>query len=126
MKKMLVVFTAMMVIGTGTGLNAANVQDIKSEAEFNKLVQSPLAVVMVGSNSCPHCRKMKPIFTDVAQGKSNAVFAYVEAFSTSLTALMGKLNVKNIPTFKIYKNGAIVGSVSGVQTQAQLSSLINK
>lgn len=125
MKQVVIVASLMMVIGVGTQLNAAT--QITSESQFNSVISSnPKVLVMIGSDSCPHCRNMKPIVNQLSNELGNVVVAFVEAASPALTSLMNKLQVRGIPQFKVYKNGTIVGSAGGEQSKSQLMSLINK
>ncbi len=123
MKRVIVALTAMMVITTGMQVNA-QYTEINSLQEFDSIAQqNPVVIVMAGSHACPHCRKMLPIFNQLSMEMGNAKFVFVDAMNPSFTDRFG---VRNMPTFKIVKNGQIVGGTAGEQSIHQLRSALNK
>lgn len=123
MKKLLILVVALLV-SMYVDSKAAGVQSVTTIQEFNSNLNKPLTVVMFGSESCPHCRKMRPIFNQVAQQMGNVSFVFVEAFGKALSDLLYQYNVKGVPTFKIIKNGNVVDTLGGEQTKAALENFI--
>ncbi len=123
MKRIVIAIVAMTVFNIGMQVNA-NVVDVNGIQEFNSLVQqNPVVVVMAGSHACPHCRKMLPIFNTLSQEMGNAKFVFVDAMNPSFT---DRLGVRNMPTFKVFRNGQIVGGTAGEQSMDQLRSALNR
>lgn len=80
-------------------------------------------VVQYGASWCGNCRIMKPKFKKLASENEEIPFYYVDAEKLPESRKMA--TVDNLPTFAIFKNGALVNQVQSNQ-QESLINLFNE
>ena len=80
-------------------------------------------VVQYGASWCGNCRIMKPKFKKLASENEEIPFYYVDAEKLPDSRKMA--TVDNLPTFAIFKNGALVNQVQSNQ-QESLINLFNE
>jgi thioredoxin-like negative regulator of GroEL len=119
----------------GAGDLGPNVVSLTA-ANFNTLVvqgsANELFIAEAYAPWCPHCQKMGPIVLSLASqfngkvkfGKMNADYQD-SSVKANYDFAIAK-NMQGYPTFWFYKNGAQVYTFSGEETQAQLTSDIQK
>ncbi|MGE0009904.1 MAG: thioredoxin family protein [Candidatus Babeliales bacterium] len=116
------ILAVIVVLGAQSNMQAAY-SEVSSAADLNSALRGDKSIVMFGSNSCPHCRQMKPLFTQAAQG-STATFIFVD--TNRLSSVADQYGIRGIPTFKLFKNGSAVGSRTGSMSKAELTSFVNQ
>ncbi len=96
-----------------------------------------LAFVLVGSEWCTWCKKMKPIFEESFKAeKERATYAYLalgKSFNTNdldpalkhIEKTYG-IQIKVIPTILVFKNKKLVEHIPGSHTKEQLAALVKK
>lgn len=97
---------------------------IQSEQEFEEAI-SGKAVVDFFATWCPPCRMFSPIIEELAaeyEGKITIVKLNVD----ELRSVARKYGIKSIPTAMFFKNGAAVGSVTGLQDKDYMIKLIEE
>ncbi len=73
------------------------------------LGQNEKALVMYGASWCGNCRLLKPKVKRMAADNPGVKYIYVDAEKFPESRKMA--DVKNLPTFAIYKDGDIKGEV---------------
>ena len=91
---------------------------------FDEFIKEGTSLLKIGSEWCGPCKTIAPIVESISTEYSNAKFGMMDADSSPQT--MQKLQVRNIPTILIYKNGFVVDKHVGMATKAQLKGLIDK
>lgn len=87
-----------------------------TEDNLQQLIEgSDKAVVQFGASWCGNCRIMKPKFKKLASENEAVPFYYVDAEKFPESRKMAK--VDNLPTFAIFKNGALVNQVQTNQAE---------
>lgn len=84
-----------------------------------KIAEHGKVVVQYGATWCGNCRIMKPKFKKLAAENDDIPFYYVDAEKLPESRKLAK--VDNLPTFAVFKDGALLNQV---QTNQQ-DSLIN-
>ncbi len=56
-----------------------------------------VTAIMVYSERCPHCRRMKPIFGELASERDDVLAAYIRAEENA--ELLEKMGIEYVPTF---------------------------
>ncbi len=84
-----------------------------------KIAEHDKVVVQYGATWCGNCRIMKPKFKKLAAENDDIPFYYVDAEKLPESRKLAK--VDNLPTFAVFKDGALLNQV---QTNQQ-DSLIN-
>lgn len=98
-----------------------------SKDTFEKdILQSKKVILLdVWAPWCGPCRGMEPIIEAVEQETKD--WAEVAKLDASVEMdLVQTLGVSGLPTFLIYKNGQIVGSIVGATSKANLIDLLSK
>jgi thioredoxin 1 len=73
-------------------------------------------VVQYGATWCGNCRIMKPKFKKLAAENEDIPFYYVDVEKLPESRKLAK--VDNLPTFAIFKNGALVNQVQTNQAES--------
>lgn len=95
-----------------------------------------LIILDVFAQWCPPCQRMAPIFEKAAKHfkhlKKKVIFAKIEMESfdkTDKTLSMLKkefdVSIKLIPSFIVLKNGKVITTVRGSQTEEQLQEIVS-
>ncbi|MES1919556.1 hypothetical protein MHBO_001366 [Bonamia ostreae] len=90
------------------------VEHLNSLEHFNQLVapeDADLVIVDYYADWCGPCKAAAPIFEEMAQTHKTAKFYKVNVDKAVDLAADGKIS--SLPTFKIFKNGVLVGTVIG-------------
>ena len=93
--------------------------ELKEDTLQNIVNENNTVVVQYGASWCGNCRIMKPKFKKLASENEDIPFLYVDA--EKLPESRKLATVDNLPTFAVFKNGALVNQV---QTN-QADNLIN-
>mgnify|MGYP006409702127 CR=1 FL=1 len=72
---------------------------------------------------CGPCRRLGPIIENVAQKIGDKANVYKVNIDEG-TGLARRFNIRGVPTMVIFKNGKVVGTMSGVQTEAVILNAI--
>lgn len=77
------------------------------EQEDSLIASSKVLIIFFGSKNCGHCVSMKPVFTTFSQQYPSITFACVEVTDVDVQ------NISAYPTFVFYKNGKVLGTITG-------------
>lgn len=99
-----------------------SVLDVKIE-ELDEIVKrNEYVFVDVWASWCMPCMVMSPIFEEISDKYEKFRFIRIESDKDNVVG--AKMSVKSIPTFVLYKNGAIVCRKSGMMTEEELEELL--
>ena len=94
-----------------------SVTDLTSLTDFKKITSgSSLCVIDYSASWCGPCQRIKPFFRELAKNESRAKFCEVDVDNAAEIAAHAK--IKCMPTFKLYKTGKQVASMSGTDIKA--------
>ena len=98
-----------------------------TDATFDDVVAKSDIPVLVDfwAPWCGPCRMVAPIVEKIAgqfDGKCKVVKVNVDEASATAT----KFGIRSIPTLMIFKNGAVVEQMVGLQSEGALSGMIDK
>lgn len=98
-----------------------------TKSTFNDDVLSSKKTVLldVWAPWCGPCRSMEPILESVDEEVKDKVDV-VKLNAQDEMELAQQLGVQGLPTFLIYKDGKIAGSVVGMTSKANLLNLLSK
>lgn len=85
-------------------------------------------ILFVAEEWCASCRKMKPIFKEVAKEMQNEdlKFTDVDVESNFGVDLSCKYQVRNVPTILVVKKNRVIERITGTRTKDELKSIIGK
>lgn len=95
-----------------------------NEKEYNKLISKGLVLVDFSAPWCPPCKKMKP-FMDQLEGKMQGALQVIPLNADENTMMVRKMQVDELPTLLLYKNGELVLRHIGYLDEAGLIKEIN-
>lgn len=97
--------------------------NLSPEAAFDQLIHSgaKLTLVKFFMNECGPCKRMKPIFSKVAQQLSGKVQC-IEVDIDKFGPVASKAHVQSVPTFVYYANGREQGRIVGIKTATELKN----
>ena len=100
------------------------IQEIQTEEEFTDTTKSGVVLVDFFAHWCGPCRMQVPILQKLATelgDKAKIIKVNVDHFQ----GLAQKLEIANIPTLILFKDGNITNRFVGVQQEMTLKSAIN-
>lgn len=145
MKEILIVFLIALIIGSiingasqqgnPTGSNSSGptqsafqAQPVQSvdESSFDQEVLASKIPVLVNfyTQTCPHCKNMAPILSEIGAEHSEAKIVKVDAIANP--ALAQRYNVGPVPAFLVFVDGKKVESAEGEMQKDELASLVLK
>ena len=93
-------------------------------AEYKVLTNlAPVVLIDFGAEWCPPCKKMEPVMEQLKKDLGEK-YTLVKVDAGVQTELMKQVNVENIPTFIIYKNGTESWRKTGIVSINELKEKI--
>lgn len=99
------------------------VLDIKIDDLDDILNKNEKVFVDVWATWCMSCKVMSPIFEDISDKYSNILFVRIEADGDNVVG--EKLDVKSIPSFLVFKEGALIDKKTGMMTVDDLEEMVS-
>lgn len=88
------------------------------------LAAHPIVVMDFWAPWCGPCRQFSPIFTAVSAEFPDVVFATVDV--DSCPDLVGRYNVRGVPTVLVFRDGHPVHAASSAMTAVALRALVTR
>lgn len=87
----------------------------------------PLTLIVIDFNAtwCAPCNQIKPFIGYLQENYPNVEFYEVDIEDDERTELITKFNIKKVPTFLYYKDGAICNTHIGINKE-QLEEYVNE
>jgi len=101
------------------------IQEIQSEEEFTNSTTCGVVLVDFFAPWCGPCRMQVPILHKLATELGEKV-KIIKANVDNFQGLAQKLDISNIPTLILFKDGNITNRFVGVQQETTLKSAINR
>lgn len=103
---------------------------VTSEAQLDGILAesgNKLVVCMCKSTHCRPCQKFLPTYLELQDRFSDAVLLQVTGDSSpDMRKLMRKWEVKTTPTFRLYRGGELVETLSGTRDNKLLKALLGQ
>ena len=102
------------------------VREVQSTAEYNQIVSKGKVVADFYANWCGPCMQIAPYYASLAAQFPNVTFIKVNVDIPHNRAAMQYAQVRAMPTFVFYHNGAMVDRLQGANTpyiQAKVAAL---
>lgn len=101
--------------------SSMNVIEVSGEQELAQQVQrAGIVVALVYLPTCDACKEVLPLYQNLADSNTNAQVTYLEANFYTVPNLVAQLSITSVPTFILYKNGAMIQLVNSADiTQLQ-------
>lgn len=107
------------VSGSSSSAGAGAVLAVHSPAQLSAMLAAHADQVLVlqcKSSKCRPCKAFAPKYAHIADVFQDCVFAEITGDeSPENRALMKEWAIKSTPTFRLYRNGALVASASGAR-----------
>jgi thioredoxin 1 len=97
-----------------------------NDTNFGQDVLSSATPVVVDfyADWCGPCRRMGPVVDDLSTQYGDRV-KFVRINIDSSPNVAAKFGIRSIPAFRVFQNGRIVGSATGMMPEQQLSKVID-
>lgn len=92
---------------------------------YNKIDNSETFILYAGRDTCPYCQQYVPVLMTAAENLDISVIYHVDTIDPLNDMFVTDENVYLTPTTFIYKDGVLVETIIGYQTQTQTETLIN-
>ena len=97
-----------------------------TKVEYDSLVAtSPVVLIDFGAKWCPPCKKMEPVLQQL-QSDLSGKFVLHKIDGGIQTDIMRQLDIEELPTFIIYKEGKEVWRKTGLETLDGLKTNLQK
>ena len=96
------------------------------EAEFDTLVFDNVqpSLVLFGAARCSVCKELAPVVQQVVSQSEGRITLYWADVDNN-KQLIQRFRIKGIPSVMMFKNGAMVGRLGGLQTKADVEMFLN-
>src|SRR5699024_1884021 len=106
-------------------------QSISNQELEHIIKKKETGFVYIGRPTCPHCRKLQPIYKEIIKKENMTSFYYNtdvarEDNEDQLIELLSTLSVPTVPTILYIKDGKEVGRLEGDTTKSALLSWVHK
>lgn len=96
-----------------------------TDLDYNDRVQNGLVLVEIGAEWCGPCKALKPMLAQLStEYTGKVVFGEVDV--DKCPEVSNKLQIRNVPTIALYKNGTIVERGVGLMAKDKLKAMIDK
>lgn len=96
-----------------------------SDAEFDATISNnQFVLVDFWAPWCGPCKMIGPVLDQISDERDDVQIVKVNTDTDSMNA--AKLGVRGIPALFMFKDGKVVGNLSGAKPKAQLSSWIDQ
>lgn len=96
-----------------------------TDLDYIERVKTGVVLVDIFGVWCGPCKLLKPILEEISLDYTGKVtFGEVDVDKCPDTAM--RLQIRNVPTVLIYKNGSVVEKQAGLVDKSKLKSLIDK
>lgn len=96
----------------------ADIQQIKTMDEFERITKSPHALIEIYSDSCHFCAQAEKPFALVAQDAEFSSIIFARINYDDLSNFLATQGVKSVPVFWYFKDGQKVKTESGIKNIA--------
>lgn len=95
-------------------------------ADLSKRIESSKnLLVIISAEWCGECRMLKLLIDKIKEDYSDVTFLEIDADQEDLWE-NEKLDVKEVPTFFLYKEGEQINKVSGYQYEEKLREMLDQ
>jgi len=96
-------------------------------AQFETEVLQPQVPVLVDfyTESCPPCRMMSPILTDMEENSAGA-YKIVKIDAATHGPLAASFRVSAVPTFVLFHRGERIGQITGARSKMEMQKWISE
>lgn len=101
---------------------------ILNKDNFNQEVENNANLVLVDFFAlwCGPCQMMSPIIDEIIQENKDSNIKIGKLNIDESQEVAVKYNVMSIPTFLLFKNGKVVGRITGYCAKEDLLQMVNK
>jgi len=91
---------------------------VHTNEEFDEAMKTPNKVVKYSAEWCGPCKRIQPIFEQMAQNNPQITFIHVD---------MDEVNapIQSLPTFQFYRNGTLMYQFAGASSSSLHRSFTN-
>lgn len=103
-------------------MNVKKITDIKSFEE--EVSTSENVLIKFEAEWCKPCKAMSPIIEDLAKNNPQIKVFSVNIEGDGIYDILGKFEIRSLPTFIRIKNGTTIKRLVGAITRTELSSMV--
>lgn len=114
---------------TVTNNNRINktITEITDKTSYNKFISTnKKCIAFFGSQSCPHCRNIRPAIEKMVNDYPNVKFCHIEVTRETVDIIPQNYKTAGFPLFVCYKNNILVDTVLGEDEQGVIAMIENK
>ncbi len=104
--------------------SAASIPEMSIAAFQSKVNETTIALVDIGAEWCPPCKKMEPVLAQLQKDMGNK-YALIKVDGGNDITVMKYLQFQALPTFIVFKNGKETWRKQGIVSLDELKKAIN-
>ncbi len=103
---------------------AAATAEMTVDAFQSKIKETSIALVDIGAEWCPPCKKMEPVLAQLQKDLGNK-YSLIKVDGGNDITVMKYLQFQALPTFIVFKNGKETWRKQGIVSLDELKKAIN-
>ncbi len=97
---------------------------ISGDDVYDKIADGDTFILYAGRDTCPYCQQYVPVLQTAAENRGIELIFHVDTTDSLNSEFVNSEGIYATPTTFIYKDGVLIETIVGYQTQSTMEQLI--